>query len=511
MNLLTPYLAAGYPAVAVETHEEDRFLAGLVRDHSGEAGKVYLMTAGPGLREGSIDRHGNVAWAVADAALASHSAALAKLAKMAGEGVILVLADWHHIARNAPAYRALKDVLPSCKAKGFCVILLAPSWSLPVELQHDVPVVQFVLPTRTELGEALDLISDSVQDGAPRLEGDARDAVLDAAAGLTLQEAESAFALSFAVTSRIDPRRVEQEKMSLVRQSGYLEVTPPVPVDAVGGLGALREYLETEVVPSWHDDLLRCRGVLLVGVAGGGKSLSAKMAGSLLQCPVLRMDIAALKASHVGESEARMRSALALADAVAPCVLYLDEVEKGVGGFASSAQSDSGVTLGMIGSLLTWMADHSTQVVVIATCNDYAKLPPELTRAGRFDERFFCDLPTRSERVEISRIHLSRFMPSETPETDGQQAGLAERLADLTDAWTGAEIEQAVKSAARKSRRNISEEALRSSVAEIKPISVVRPKETADLREWGRANLRPANTPETVEAAPTARRRVTNV
>lgn len=501
MNLLTPYLSAGYPAVAVETHEEDRFIALLVRDTEST---VYAVAAIGGLRQASIDPDdpSRVLWAVADPK-ATYPQALERVAKL--DSALLVALDWHHIARNAPAYRALKDALPALKARGSCVVLVAPSWSLPVELQHDVPVLQFLLPTRTQLGEALDLVAGAVAQ--PVLGGTEREAALDAAAGLTLQEAESAYALSYAASGAIDPRRVEAEKMAIVRASGYLEVSPVASPDSLGGLGALRDYVEQEVVPSWHDETLRTRGVILVGVPGTGKSLAARTFGALLGCPVLRMDIGALKASHVGESEARMRSALALADAVAPAILWCDEIEKGVGGFASSAQTDSGVTLGMVGTLLTWMQEHTSQVVVVATCNDYAKLPPELTRAGRMDERFFVDLPGRGEREDIARIHIARLSPDSAADL-----ALPGQLADLTPGWTGAEIEQAVKSAARRTRRAVDLPSLVLACSSIRPISQVRTEEVDALRKWAGVNLRSANSTETPSqegGGPTTRRRIT--
>jgi len=285
--------------------------------------------------------------------------------------------------------------------------------------------------------------------------------------------------------------------MKLVRQSGYLEVSRSAAARDLGGLGGLRSYVEDEVIPSAHDPALRVRGLLLVGVPGTGKSLAARVAGGLLSWPVLRCDIAALKGSLVGQSEHQMRAALRLAEAVAPCVLYLDEVEKAVGGYASSAHTDSGVTLGMVGALLTWLQEHQAAVITIATCNDYAKLPAELTRAGRFDERFFVDLPTCAERIEIARVHLARY---------GACASLAEAVADLSADWTGAEIEALVRSAARRSRRQIDAAALTAAAATIRPISRVRAREIQELREWGQANLRRANSDDEYVAAQPARK-----
>jgi SpoVK/Ycf46/Vps4 family AAA+-type ATPase len=291
--------------------------------------------------------------------------------------------------------------------------------------------------------------------------------------------------------------------MKLVRQSGALEVSEPASADSLGGLGALREYVQSEVVPSMGDADLSVRGFMLVGVPGTGKSLAARVLGSILGWPVLRCDVSALKGSLVGQSEQQMRSALRLAEAVSPCVLYLDEIEKAVGGFASSAKSDGGTTLGMVGALLTWLQEHRKQIITVATCNDYSALPAELTRAGRFDERFFVDLPSAQERKEIAAVHLARFNVTDE--------AIADAVADITQEWTGAEIEQLVRSAARRTRRKITPAALQEAAADIKPLSKVRAHEITQLREWGKANLRAANTSEAVSAAPTRSRKIGGV
>jgi MoxR-like ATPase len=471
MSELKSLSRAAFPAVAVETAEEERFTQYVVSQFAEKA--VLAISAIGGLKD---LRSGSVV----DPS-AQYAKAFAYCARQ--ENTVLLVFDLQHIVNNAPVYRALKDVLSALKARASMVILVAPAWHLPQELEHDIPVVPWALPTREQLKAALDLVAQSADVA---IENEA--ALLDSAAGLTLQEAESAFALSVVESEgRFDAKIVEREKMRLVRQSGYLEVSAPVPPEQVGGLGGLKDYFIHEVVPAKDDPALSVRGVLLIGVPGTGKSLSAKAAGAVLSWPVLRLDVSGLKGSLVGQSEQNMRSALKLADAVAPCVLWLDEIEKGVGGYASSAHTDSGVTLGMVGALLTWMQEHTTPVIVIATCNDYQKLPAELTRAGRFDERFFVDLPSTQEREEIARVHLARF---------SCDTALASAVAKMTADWTGAEIEQLIKSAARRTKRSITEESLVACARDIKPIARVRAEEIEKLRAWAKQSLRLANSPE---------------
>lgn len=483
--MLTSYIQAAFPAVAVSTVEEERFIQHVLNEFPTV--KVLSISGAGGLKDARVGTtlDGNASFADAFRQIASLD-----------QG-ILVVSDWQHIARNAIAYRSLKDRFSELKARGCCIVLLAPNWHLPLELEHDVPVIEWKLPTRFELKAALDAVAESI---GQQLTSEAEAACLDAAAGLTQQEAENAFALAAVECGRIHSPRVEQEKMRLVKNSGYLEVWPAVSPEHVGGMSRLKDYFDNEVLACKDDEDLRVRGILLVGIPGTGKSLAAKAAGAMSGWPVLRMDIGALKGSLLGQSESNMRAALKLAEAVAPCVLWLDELEKSIGGYQSSAQTDSGVTLGMVGSLLTWMQEHKSPILTIATANDHEKLPAELTRAGRFDEKFFVDLPSREERERIASIHLLRFGCS--------TEGTAVLVAALTQAWTGAEIEQLIKSAARRSQRQITPEVLRACAADIKPLSTIRPEETQALRDWAHSSLRLANSPDAEPGSSSPKRTV---
>ena len=499
-SVLKPYVRCAYPAVAVETVEEQRLLGELL---AADKRRVYVVGAIGGLRHAELGPHGPIlrdtdptdsthrrAWPNRPADIRS---ALTWIAQQdSTQKILLVVQDAQSQLQPvgmAPAIRAIKEALGPCKARGHMIVLVAPSWRFPAELSHDIPVIPFSLPTRPELRAAF----DSVDYSWRRFCGDAyvsptsehAEKILDAAAGLTLQEAENAFTLGFDPTSSVyNVARIAEEKCKLIRQSGVLEVVPPVPADSIGGLGGLKRYLAEEVLPSQHDPMLAIRGILACGFPGCGKSLAAKAIGSLLDVPVIRMDIGSLKGSLVGQSEANTRAALALVDAVAPCVLWIDEIEKGVGGFASSAQSDGGTVLAMVGILLSWMQEHTSPVLVFATANDWSKLPPELTRAGRFDERFFVDLPSYNERDSIASIHLRRL---------GVSSDWAPLIAELTDAYSGAEIEDIVKSSVRRSRRNLSEPVIRAVIADARPLSRVDPDGVSRLRTWAHATLRPAS------------------
>jgi len=498
MSIIYRHRCAGYPALAVETAEDTRFVRELV-ECSKEDALIWRCAAAP-----LPDKTGKPAWildcrtstAIVQAGgppWGGYPEAYRRAAD-SETPVILIVQDWQHICRQPGAYRPLLEALSTLKAKGATVVLLAPAWKLPAELEHEVPVLQHALPSRAQLDAALQFVG--IESSAPVSEADAP-RVLDAAAGLTLAEAENSMALAFAEAQTISPDIIRREKMRLVKQSGFLECWEELPVDSIGGLAGLREYISGEVLPVKADPQLAVRGILLTGIPGTGKSLSARVAGSLLGWPVLRMDVAGLRGSLVGQSEANLRGALKVAEAVAPCILVLDEVEKGIGGYASSAQTDGGVTLGMVGYLLTWLQEHRSPILVIATSNDHKKLPPEFTRAGRFDETFFLDLPGNVEREEIAAVHLKRY---------GCPAALAGAIGSLSKDWTGAEIEQLVKSAARRSQRQPTAALLEKCATEIRPISKIRESEIKELQRDCGATMRLANTPD--KAAPTSGRKI---
>lgn len=496
---LKHYLGCSYPLVAIETNEEDRFIADVVSFTASkgfEDIKVACISATNRLVD--VTKSKKVSGGTEIDGASSFAKAFAHAGKT--KNTWLIVMDFQHIIGNAAAYRALKDQIPNLKRNGSAVILAAPAWKLPAELSHDIPIIDFALPDRTQLLAALNVVTASAR--LEDLKDDEKQLALDAASGLTLQEAENAFSLSVARSKGINPTLVSDEKMKLIRAGGLLEICNP-PDFNPGGLNEVQKYIEREVIEVFRDEnmavLLSPKGIIFVGVPGVGKSLLAAFIAKMLGWPLARMNFANLKGSLVGQSEGNIKAALKQVDAAAPVVLWIDEIEKGVGGHASSGQTDGGTTLGMLGTLLTWLQEHTSRVYVVATCNDYHKLPPELTRAGRFDERFFVDLPTTpEERAEIALVHLKRF--SKTVD------GLADVCAELSDGWTGAEIEQLVKSAARRTRMNVTKASLESCAAEIRPISKVRGKEIADLREWAASAFRKANSVDVVDADAPARK-----
>ncbi len=393
--------------------------------------------------------------------------------------------------------RKLRDMVQPLKESQKTVVLLSPVLTYPIELEKDITVLDCSLPTREELSDALDRILRSVRErGDLRIDLDevSRERVLRAARGLTASEAENVFARSLVETRRLDLDVIIAEKKQLIRKSQVLEYYDAVEDMAfVGGMSELKAWLRKRSLAfserARRFGLPEPRGLLLLGVQGGGKSLVAKSVAGLWKLPLLRLDMGKVFSEMVGSSEQNIRVALGLAESVAPCVLWLDELEKGISGLGSSNRSDAGTAARVFGSFLVWMQEKTAPVFVIATSNDISSLPPELLRKGRFDEIFFVDLPDVSERQEILSIHLARR------HRDPTRFDL-EALAEDTAGFSGAEIEQAVISAlydAFESEHELSEADLRKNIRETVPLSQTMKEQITALRNWARTHARLAS------------------
>ncbi len=255
--------------------------------------------------------------------------------------------------------------------------------------------------------------------------------LLDAAAGLTRYEAEGAFSLSLVRHGDLRPESIWQLKAGMLKKSGLLDLHRGGDGDfgQLGGLESLKAFCCRSLIrASSSDSGTKARGVMLLGVPGVGKSAFCKALGKETNRPTLTLDVGSLMGSLVGQTEANIRQALSIADAMAPCILFIDEIEKALSGSNGAGSQDSGVAARLLGTLLTWMNDHTSDVYLVATCNDISKLPPEFTRAERFDGVFFLDLPSAKQRQSIWDIYIDRFgLTADQQRPDDKR-------------WTGAEI-----------------------------------------------------------------------
>jgi SpoVK/Ycf46/Vps4 family AAA+-type ATPase len=423
---------------------------------------------------------------------------------------VFVLKDFHVFLGGAgrPAdpqvVRRLRDLVPAIKhsQRPKNVVFIAPLLVLPNELEKDVTVLEFELPS---FGEIRDVLSQMIETNratgrvAINVTEEDEERLAKAAMGLTLHEAENAFARAMVEDGKLDISDVEvvlEEKRQTIRKSGILEyLKPDLNIKDVGGLQNLKRWL-VKRNKSWLDSAARYnlpapRGVLITGVPGCGKSLVAKAVSAMWQVPLLRLDVGRIFSGVVGSSEENMRRAIETAEAISPCVLWIDEVEKGFGS-VTGPSGDSGTSARIFGTFLTWMQEKSKPVFVVATANNISALPPEMMRKGRFDEIFFVDLPTHSEREEIIKLHLDRRLTdaSVRGEFVSDEASLSS-LAEATEGFVGAELEQVIVSGlfeAFYENRSVSLADFLKAVRFTVPLSVTQAEQIQHLREW--ANVR---------------------
>jgi SpoVK/Ycf46/Vps4 family AAA+-type ATPase len=425
------------------------------------------------------------------------------------ERAIFILRDLHAFQKNPEVVRLLRDLSRALKETLKTVFLVSPLLSIPPELDKEIAVVEYPLPELAEIGAILDRVLAMVPNKAPPT-GQEREHIVEAALGLTADEAENVFAKSLVQTGTFDIDVILSEKERIVRKSGVLEFfRTQEKMDNIGGLDQLKSWLRKRQGAFSEEarnfGLPRPKGILMIGIPGGGKSLTAKAVGAAWRLPLLRLDVGKVFAGIVGSSEENMRRAIAMAEAVAPSILWVDELEKGFSGTGSSNNSDGGTAARVFGSFITWLQEKTSPVFVIATANNVDELPPEMMRKGRFDEIFFVDLPSLPERREIFAIHLKRRGRS----PDQFELDL---LAEKSDGMTGAEIEQAVVSAMfdeydrHGSAGVLTSEGVVHSLQETVPLSRTMKEKIAALRAWCKTRARPASSAYATEPQDAARR-----
>src|SRR5947209_2111523 len=373
--------------------------------------------------------------------------ALDHIAGFDGPG-LFVLRDFHAYVDNPTVVRKLRDLAHDLKKSQKNVLLLSPVLKIPPELEKEMATIDWDLPDRGELDaiitDLLQLLPPGIDPG-PAAEPQGRERIVEAALGLTKVEAENVLAKSIVRNKTFHVPTILSEKKHIIRKSGTLEYyEAQESLDEIGGLETLKLWLQKRrgAFTSKARDfgLPLPKGILLIGVPGCGKSLTAKAVGAAWQMPLLRLDVGKIFGGLVGASEENIRKAIKTAEAIAPSVLWIDELEKGFSGTGSSNMSDGGTTSRVFGTFVTWMQEKTSPVFVIATANDVRALPPELLRKGRFDEIFFVDLPTVEERKAILEIHLKK---------KGRTAGglRMDKLVAAMPEYSGSEIEQVVVSA----------------------------------------------------------------
>lgn len=507
-------IRARYPVLYVVSWEEGRVEQQLARIAERRSKQLYSWSVTSGMR-----RIGGAGSAPRSRGMADPIEALDQIIEHK-EAAIYLLHDFHPFLRpppapcsNIPIIRKLRETARALSDSYKTVVICAPVLEMAPELEKDVTVLDFPLPTTIEIGSLLDRVVKDVSENTSmkvNLTDTGRESLVAAAGGLTLQEAENVFAKSLVADGTLDGEDVSTvfaEKQQIIRKSGILEYQEaPSGLDAVGGLDELKDWLKRRNAAfskrARDFGLPSPRGALLVGVQGCGKSLCAKAISREWKMPLLRFDIGRVFSSLVGSSESNVRRAIAVAESVAPVVLWIDEIDKALAGTQGSANTDGGTAARVMSTLLTWMNEKEKPVFVLATANNISALPPELLRKGRLDEIFFVDLPNEQERTLILRIHLERR------KRDAAAFDLA-ALAAASDGFSGAELEQAIISAmfdAFHLERELQSDDVLASIRQTVPLSRTMSERVAAIRSWAQGRARFATRqPEQIEPS-TARR-----
>jgi len=468
--------------IAIETVEEDRVRSLLME----VAADLKLPFFEWSLTSGFNRVHGTTIAGTQDALAALHH-----IAAIENTDAIFLLKDMARHLENPNISRALRELAEKLMSTRSAIILTGEPLELPKDFEALAVRFRLEMP---DIGELRDVVRLAVESMSARqrvqvdLSRDDAVRLVQALQGLTINQARQVVAQAIVEDGRLtaaDIRTVIRCKGEMIERGGILEFFPIEENNfEIGGFARLKSWLESARVGFSEEaralNLDAPKGVLLVGVQGCGKSLAAKFIAREWQLPLLKLDAGRLYEKYVGESEKNFRKAAAMAEAMAPVVLWIDEIEKA---FAQGGSgSDGGLSQRLFGSFLTWLQEKKDEVFVVGAANDLMNVPPELLRKGRFDEIFFVDLPTRDERMAIFRIHL-RLRKQNADNFD-----LA-ALADATEGFSGAEIEQAVISALYRSlqkKQPLSVDAVIEAVSSTTPLSVSRAEDVQRVQEIGK-------------------------
>ncbi len=478
---LSAHVRARYSLICLQTCEEDRAVRVLETISKARSSTLFTWTRTQGVLKSGMP--------LAD--ILDPMAAL-KWYESNPEKSILILKDFHPYLKEPSVVRKLRDLGQTLKRQPKNIVFLSAAFPVPMELQKEIAVLDLPLPSREEIRP---LVDRAVAAQSEPKEGTNAEELVNAASGLTLDEVENVLAKSLVSYGHLDTRLVLDEKKQIVRKSGLVEFieTSHVQGPQVGGLSQLRQWLNSRKKGFSQEaralGLPTPKGMLLVGVPGCGKSLTAQAVSSEWLLPLLRLDMGKVFSGLVGSSESNVRNALSTCEAVAPCILWIDEIEKGLSGTGSSGGSDGGTTSRVFGTLLTWMQEKKSPVFVVATANDISSLPPELLRKGRFDEIFFVDLPTPPERKEIFEIQLAKY-GWQIPASD------LSLLVEKSEGYSGGEIEQAIVAGrylAFGESQTFTQDHIARALAESVPLSQTMRDRIETLRSWARYRARCAS------------------
>ncbi|QOV23131.1 AAA family ATPase [Anabaenopsis elenkinii] len=406
---------------------------------------------------------------------------------------VLILRDYHRFLDDVAIARKLRNLARLLKSQPKNLVLLSPRVAIPDDLTEVLTVVEFPLPSASEIKAEVERLLQT--SGNYSLSGKIIDDLVRSCQGLSMDRIRRVLARAIASHGELQPEDVDlvlEEKRQTIRQTQILDFYPATEqISDIGGLDNLKDWLLRRG-GSFTDQarqygLPHPRGLMLLGIQGTGKSLTAKAIAHHWHLPLLRLDVGRLFGGLVGESESRTRQMIQVAEALAPCVLWIDEIDKAFSGLGS--KGDAGTTSRVFGTFITWLAEKTSPVFVVSTANDIQSLPPEMLRKGRFDEIFFVGLPTQEERKAIFNVHLSRLRPHNLKGYD------LDRLAYETPDFSGAEIEQTLIEAMHigfSQNRDFTTDDILEAASQIIPLARTAVEQIQQLQAWaasGRARL----------------------
>lgn len=493
-DLLRRYSLARIPFISLNTIERNRALS-IIKDIANELTlPYYVHTLSKGLYDITTDKIVNEDKSVYGA-IDYMSDQMRRR-----DNLTLILTEVPDISTDNSDSRQILDLVTLANERGGVVIVITNN-SVWNQLQRQGLTLKLSLPNEEEM---YGIIKEYIDDYRNEIniewdDGDIKNAA-SILAGVSKIEAENVMAALIANKSikKSDMEEVMSAKDRLFSDiSGLEKIDVDDSVKNVGGLSGLRKWLteKKELFNPEKREVLRSkglmppRGILLVGVPGCGKSLSAKSISAFWKLPLYRLDFATVQGSYVGQSEQQLKDALTTAENVAPCILWIDEIEKGLSGAGSS--NDGGVSTRMVGQFLFWLQECKKQVFVVATANDVSMLPSELLRRGRFDELFFVDLPTAEERKEILILYMRKYLKLDF------SGPVAEKIIDMTDGFTGADLESTVRDLAYRTIANpqfvLDEDNITTAFNNVVPLSQTSPEKIESIREWGKERAVPAS------------------
>lgn len=482
-------LRACYPLIYIPSYEEERVekaIAAVAQELGNR--QVYIWD----FVDGYQDNPNN-----ANFARRNPLQALEFVEKVKGGGVF-ILRDFHRFLEDISISRKLRNLSRQLKSQPKNIVVIAPEINIPTELQEAFTVVEFALPTPEEIKAEIVRLTAAIGQS---LNEQFLAELVRSAQGLSMERIRRVLTKAIAQNGEIQPEDVElilEEKKQSIRQTQILDYYhTKEQISDIGGLDNLKEWLLrrggafSEAARAYG--LPYPRGLLLVGIQGTGKSLTAKAIAHHWHLPLLRLDVGRLFGGLVGESESRTRQMIQIAEALSPCVLWIDEIDKGFAGM--DGKGDSGTAARVFGTFITWLAEKQSPVFVVATANNVENLPPEILRKGRFDEIFFVGLPTQAEREAIFTVHLNRLRPHSIHNYD------IKRLAYETPEFSGAEIEQTIIEAmhiAFSQNRDFTTEDILTAASEIVPLARTARQQIESLQRWaaeGKVRLASRRTP----------------